>query len=153
MNDRQLKELILAAKGKLPFDIYFYKSVLDSEIREKREHRFVTGISFIARNFRIGTLDADFVSVLCVFDKNGKLVANGYLLHKRRNFVITVSPFVFHVKRQIEFCIGFNIHYTHPLFCCAEQQSATVYNFLRAASIASFLSVFSQETPRSSLPR
>lgn len=23
MNDRQLKELILAAKGKLPFDIYF----------------------------------------------------------------------------------------------------------------------------------
>ena len=24
MNDRQLKELILAAKGKLPFDIYFY---------------------------------------------------------------------------------------------------------------------------------
>ena len=26
MNDRQLKELILAAKGKLPFDIYFYNS-------------------------------------------------------------------------------------------------------------------------------
>ena len=26
MNDRQLKELILAAKGKLPFDIYFYNA-------------------------------------------------------------------------------------------------------------------------------
>ena len=31
MNDRQLKELILAAKGKLPFDIYFYNSS-DSEV-------------------------------------------------------------------------------------------------------------------------
>ena len=29
MNDRQLKELILAAKGKLPFDIYFYNVWID----------------------------------------------------------------------------------------------------------------------------
>ena len=35
MNDRQLKELILAAKGKLPFDIYFYKARIVDVYRER----------------------------------------------------------------------------------------------------------------------
>ena len=34
MNDRQLKELILAAKGKLPFDIYFYNARIVDVYRE-----------------------------------------------------------------------------------------------------------------------
>lgn len=35
MNDRQLKELILAAKGKLPFDIYFYNARIVDVCRER----------------------------------------------------------------------------------------------------------------------
>ena len=35
MNDRQLKELILAAKGKLPFDIYFYNAMIVDVYRER----------------------------------------------------------------------------------------------------------------------
>ena len=35
MNDRQLKELILAAKGKLPFDIYFYNARIVDVYRER----------------------------------------------------------------------------------------------------------------------
>ena len=35
MNDRQLKELILAAKGKLPFDIYFYNARVVDVYRER----------------------------------------------------------------------------------------------------------------------
>ena len=35
MNDRQLKELILAAMGKLPFDIYFYNARIVDVYRER----------------------------------------------------------------------------------------------------------------------
>ena len=37
MNDRQLKELILAAKGKLPFDIYFYKAKIVDVYRKQKK--------------------------------------------------------------------------------------------------------------------
>ena len=43
MNDRQLKELILAAKGKLPFDIYFYNAMIVDVYRERDNRQRLVG--------------------------------------------------------------------------------------------------------------
>ena len=141
MNDRQLKELILAAKGKLPFDIYFYNARIVDVYRE----RIVDSGSVGVKNGIIAAVCPDFEPRATEFiDCRGMYLAPSFIDAHMHVESSKLTPFAY--------CEGAVPHGTGCVFFDPMQMSNTlglkgiksICEMLGEMPIESFLQLSSQ---------
>lgn len=141
MNDRQLKELILAAKGKLPFDIYFYNARIVDVYRE----RIIDSGSVGIKNGIIAAVCPDFEPRATEFiDCRGMYLAPSFIDAHMHIESSKLTPFAY--------CEGAVPHGTGCVFFDPMQMSNTlglkgikaICEMLGEMPIESFLQLSSQ---------
>lgn len=141
MNDRQLKELILAAKGKLPFDIYFYNARIVDVYRE----RIIDSGSVGIKNGIIAAVCPDFEPRATEFiDCRGMYLAPSFIDAHMHIESSKLTPFAY--------CEGAVPHGTGCVFFDPMQMSNTlglkgikaICEMLGKMPIESFLQLSSQ---------
>lgn len=141
MNDRQLKELILAAKGKLPFDIYFYNARIVDVYRE----RIIDSGSLGVKNGIIAAVCPDFEPRATEFiDCRGMYLAPSFIDAHMHIESSKLTPFAY--------CEGAVPHGTGCVFFDPMQMSNTlglkgikaICEMLGEMPIESFLQLSSQ---------
>ena len=141
MNDRQLKELILAAKGKLPFDIYFYNARIVDVYRE----RIIDSGSVGIKNGIIAAVCPDFEPGATEFiDCRGMYLAPSFIDAHMHIESSKLTPFAY--------CEGAVPHGTGCVFFDPMQMSNTlglkgikaICEMLGEMPIESFLQLSSQ---------
>lgn len=141
MNDRQLKELILAAKGKLPFDIYFYNARIVDVYRE----RVIDNGSVGVKNGIIAAVCSDFEPRATEFiDCRGMYLAPSFIDAHMHIESSKLTPFAY--------CEGAVPHGTGCVFFDPMQMSNTlglkgikaICEMLGEMPIESFLQLSSQ---------
>ncbi len=141
MNDRQLKELILAAKGKLPFDIYFYNARIVDVYRE----RIIDSGSVGTKNGIIAAVCPDFEPRATEFiDCRGMYLAPSFIDAHMHIESSKLTPFAY--------CEGAVPHGTGCVFFDPMQMSNTlglkgikaICEMLGEMPIESFLQLSSQ---------
>lgn len=141
MNDRQLKELILAAKGKLPFDIYFYNARIVDVYRERVIDNGSVGI----KNGIIAAVCPDFEPRATEFnDCRGMYLAPSFIDAHMHIESSKLTPFAY--------CEGAVPHGTGCVFFDPMQMSNTLglkgikvmQEMLKKMPVESFLQLSSQ---------
>ena len=141
MNDRQLKELILAANGKLPFDIYFYNARIVDVYRE----RIIDSGSVGIKNGIIAAVCPDFEPRATEFiDCRGMYLAPSFIDAHMHIESSKLTPFAY--------CEGAVPHGTGCVFFDPMQMSNTLglngikvmQEMLKKMPVESFLQLSSQ---------